>query len=77
MRTRLRRATADREREMGEASEEKLGRAKSGVFVVHAPRWKVRVGKREKQKGWGARIVTRELKVLLRSSLSPSNLHWS
>lgn len=25
----------------------------------------------------GGGIVTRELKVLLRSSLSPSNLHWS
>lgn len=33
------------------------------------------------ERGWGGvrwgGIVTRELKVLLRSSLSPSNLHWS
>lgn len=34
--------------------------------------------KGEREWGWGGGgIVTRELKVLLRSSLSPSNLHWS
>lgn len=39
--------------------------------------WGGERGKRGKRGGGGGGIVTRELKVLLRSSLSPSNLHWS
>lgn len=40
--------------------------------------WVGRGGKMEGDRGGvGGGIVTRELKVLLRSSLSPSNLHWS
>lgn len=68
------------------------GRAKSEALVGRAPRWWWGWGGKEAERrggggwGWGGEkgdgvggsgIVTRELKVLLRSSLSPSNLHWS
>lgn len=55
---------------MSEASKRGGGDTKWGVGLARS------LEEGEGRAGRGG-IVTRELKVLLRSSLSPSNLHWS
>lgn len=75
----IQRRVSERNSEAGEGGSR--GGTQSGEFVGRAPRGRVGgkvKGEEEVGKGgWGGGIVTRELKVLLRSSLSPSNLHWS
>lgn len=68
----------ERERELRKPGPQGKDTESGGVCVYFAHslvEGRTGGGKRGRRGGGG--IVTRELKVLLRSSLSPSNLHWS
>jgi len=65
--------------EARQARRKREGTERGICFARSSKEGEERAGEREEgvrgKRGVG--IVTRELKVLLRSSLSPSNLHWS